>query len=76
MSKLEREALINLAKSMSLAEAEQAVQFLEKKCSYTWRPVGDNEANYGLINLGSDPGHALIERNFARGVAGCYAKAL
>ncbi len=62
MSETEREALINLAKSASLAEAEQAVEVLEKKCGYGWRPVGDNEANYGLINLGSDPGHALIER--------------
>src|SRR5438876_1037330 len=62
MSKIEREALLNLAKADSLGAAEESVQILEKKCGYGWRPVGDNEANYGLINLGSDPGHALIER--------------
>lgn len=54
-----------LLKQLSLADltvATQAVRELERHFLYTWRPVGDNEANCGLINIGSDPGNALIER--------------
>jgi hypothetical protein len=62
MAQQEHELLTQLCQAVSLAEAKRIVQELEKRFLYTWRAVGDNEANYGLINIGSDPGHALIER--------------
>jgi hypothetical protein len=62
MSVREADLLTTLAKSEDLAEALGVVKELERRFGYEWRPVGDNEANYGLINIGSDPGHALIER--------------
>jgi hypothetical protein len=58
----EQELLKQLSQATNLAAATKAVRDLERHFLYTWRPVGDNEANYGLINIGSDPGHALIER--------------
>jgi hypothetical protein len=62
MAQQEHELLTQLSKAESLAEAKSIVHELERRFLYTWRAVGDNEANYGLINIGSDPGHALIER--------------
>ena len=62
MAQQEHELLTRLSKAESLQDAQSIVKELEKRFLYTWRPVGDNEANYGLINIGSDPGHALIER--------------
>lgn len=58
----EQELLLQLSQAADLPAAREAVRALERHYLYTWRPVGDNEANYGLINIGSDPGHALIER--------------
>jgi len=58
----EEELLKQLSQAGDLTAAIHAVRELERHFLYTWRPVGDNEANYGLINIGSDPGHALIER--------------
>jgi len=58
----EQELLKQLSQAADLTAANQAVRELERHFLYTWRPVGDNEANYGLINIGSDPGNALIER--------------
>lgn len=58
----EQELLIQLAQATELSAAAKVVRELERHFLYTWRPVGDNEANYGLINIGTDPGHALIER--------------
>ncbi len=58
----EQELLIQLCSSTTLTAARETVRALERQHSYTWRAVGDNEANYGLINIGSDPGVALIER--------------
>jgi hypothetical protein len=62
MAQQEHELLTQLCQAVSLTEAKRIVQELEKRFLYTWRAVGDNEANYGLINIASDPGHALIER--------------
>jgi len=62
MAQQELELLTRLSNATDLAEAKTAVRDLERQFLYTWRPVGDNEANYGLINIGSDPGTALIER--------------
>lgn len=58
----EQELLKKLSQATNLAAATKAIRELERHFLYTWRPVGDNEANYGLINIGSDPGNALIER--------------
>jgi hypothetical protein len=62
MAQQEHELLTRLSKAETLQEARSIVRELEQRFLYTWRAVGDNEANYGLINIGSDPGHALIER--------------
>jgi hypothetical protein len=58
----EQELLKQLIQAADLNTATNAVRELERHFLYTWRPVSDNEANYGLINIGSDPGNALIER--------------
>lgn len=58
----ERSLLLELARSTDLVTASAAVKDLEVNFGYSWRPVGDNDANYGLINIGSDPGLALVER--------------
>jgi hypothetical protein len=62
MNRIETGLLCDLVQAEDLAAALAVVKDLERRCGYLWRPVGDNEANYGLINIGSDPGHALIER--------------
>ena len=62
MAQQEHELLTRLGKAESLQDAQSIVKELEKRFLYTWRAVGDNDANYGLINIGSDPGHGLIER--------------
>lgn len=62
MAQQEQELLAALAAATRIDDVRGLVIELEKRFQYTWRPVGDNEANYGLINIGSDPGFALIER--------------
>lgn len=62
MAQQEHELLTRLGGAESLQETRSIVQELERRFLYTWRAVGDNDANYGLINIGSDPGHSLIER--------------
>ena len=62
MAQQEHELLTRMTKAESLGEIRSIVRELERRFLYTWRAVGDNEANYGLINIGSDPGHALVER--------------
>jgi len=57
-----RNLLVGLAGTRSLVEAAEIVRKLEAKHGFRWRPVGDREGNYGNINIGSDPGHALVER--------------
>lgn len=54
--------LLRLAAVRELGPARRLVRQLEQSHRYGWRPVGDRENNYGIINLGSDPGYALIER--------------
>ena len=58
----EQDLLTQLSQATDLRSAKRIVRELERHFLYTWRPVGDNEANYGLINIGSDPGTALVER--------------
>ena len=60
-SAAKKKALIALARSKDLVAAKMAVETLEKE-GFKWRAVGDRENNFGLINIGSDPGHALVER--------------
>ncbi len=62
MAQQEQELLVALATSTEIDPVLRIVAELEKRFQYTWRAVGENEANYGLINIGSDPGFALIER--------------
>lgn len=62
MSRVETGLLGDLAQAEDLATALATVKDLERRFGYVWRSVGDNEANYGLINIGSDPGHAFVER--------------
>ena len=62
MAQQEHELLVGLSHARKLETATRIVEKLESSFQYTWRPVGDSEANYGLINIGSDPGRALIER--------------
>lgn len=54
--------LLVLAKARTAEQAREVVEQLERAHGYKWRPVGDRENNYGTINIGSDPGHAFIER--------------
>ena len=56
MAQQEQELLTRLAMAQNLPDAASAVQELERKLLYTWRPVGDNEGNYGLINIDSNQG--------------------
>ena len=62
MAQDELELLIRPSNAVDLADAKSSIRDLESHFLYTWRPVGDNEANYGLINIGSEPGNALIQR--------------
>src|SRR5690606_13191072 len=53
--------LIQLAESTSLDAALAAVEgLIASGCR--WRNVGDDPNNYGRVNMGSDPGLALVER--------------
>lgn len=62
MTKNKEELLSDLARANSPADANVAIESLIADHGFQWRPVGDNQANYGLINIGSDPGLAFIER--------------
>ncbi len=62
MKKAVRDLLAKMARARSLAQANDIVADLERDHGFRWRPVGDREGNYGSINIGSDPGHALVER--------------
>ena len=54
--------LVDLARSRSLPEILRLIVKLEKSHGFGWRAVGDRESNCGTIEIGSDAGHALIER--------------
>jgi hypothetical protein len=55
-------AVRKLAQARRLDDALAIVEALVAQHNFSWRPVGDRENNYGSINIGSDPGHAFIER--------------
>ncbi len=54
-------ALERLFYAGSSAEADAAVAAL-LRAGCRWKPLGGREANFGLVNIGSDPAVALIER--------------
>lgn len=54
--------LKSLVHCTSLGDAEQLVKVLEAQHAFRWRAVGDRENNAGTIEIGSDPGLALVER--------------
>jgi hypothetical protein len=56
------ELLSQLLNTRTLPLAREIVAELEKSHGFSWQPVGDRENNYGQINIGSDPGFALVER--------------
>lgn len=62
MKKATRDLLVKLARTRSLAEAIDYVSLLETSHGFKWRAVGDREGNFGNINIGSDPGYAIVER--------------
>src|SRR5688572_12276358 len=62
LNKTATAALRKLVKTRRLDEALGIVEGLVTQHKFSWRPVGDRENNYGSINIGSDPGHAFIER--------------
>ncbi|MCP3166468.1 hypothetical protein [Myxococcus qinghaiensis] len=62
MNKNARSLVSRLAQTRNLSEAHDFVADLARDHGFQWRPVGDREGNYGLIAMGSDPGHAFVER--------------
>jgi hypothetical protein len=58
----ETEALLALAQARRLQAVVPLIQQLEKSFGFTWSPVGGRETNFGQIEIGSDPGYALVER--------------
>jgi len=46
--------LAELVNTRDLPEAKSIIRELEEKHDFGWRPVGDREANYGNIAMGSD----------------------
>ena len=64
----EDEAVRGLIDAMTLAQAESCVEALVG-IGYAWVPLGGKEGNYGLVNIGSDPGLAFVEPCCANSVA-------
>lgn len=62
MNKAASAAVRKLMQARRLDDALAVVDVLVKQHKFTGRPVGDRENNYGSINIGSDPGHAFVER--------------
>ena len=56
-----RAALTTLVDTAELAAAEAAVETLLAR-GYQWAPLGAKEGNFGLVNIGSDPALAFVER--------------
>jgi hypothetical protein len=50
-----------LISASTAAEAQARVAELEA-VGCTWVPLGGKEGNFGLVNIGSDPGLAFVER--------------
>jgi hypothetical protein len=54
-------ALDDLLAARTLGDARRAVHGLVA-LGYEWAPLGAKEGNFGLVNIGSDPGFAFVER--------------
>jgi hypothetical protein len=50
-----------LLESRTLKDAKRVVNMLVGM-GFGWLPLGEKEGNFGLVNIGSDPGFAFIER--------------
>src|SRR5450755_338469 len=50
-----------LLESRTLKDAKRVVSMLVGM-GFGWLPLGEKEGNFGLVNIGSDPGFAFIER--------------
>jgi hypothetical protein len=50
-----------LLESRPLKDAKRVVNQLVS-LGFVWLPLGEKEGNFGLVNIGSDPGFAFIER--------------
>jgi hypothetical protein len=59
---METELLVHLSNTKNRDDAQRISELLVERHGYSWTPVGGREGNYGLINIGSDPGYAFIER--------------
>jgi hypothetical protein len=57
-----QQLLAHLAQSRRLEEILEAAEKLESEHGFHWLAVSGREGNYGSINIGSDPGHAFVER--------------
>ncbi|MGH7727165.1 MAG: hypothetical protein ACREM2_00015 [Vulcanimicrobiaceae bacterium] len=57
----EHEALRALADAHDLGAMRLALRELVR-LGYRWAALGGKEGNYGLVNIGSDPGIAFVER--------------
>lgn len=60
-SKLDVAALADLLEARTLRHAHRAIAALIRH-GYEWTALGAKEGNFGLVNIGSDPGFAFIER--------------
>jgi len=56
-----RSAVATLVCASDASAAREAVRLLEA-LGCTWVPLGGKEGNFGLVNIGSDPGLAFVER--------------
>jgi hypothetical protein len=54
-------ALALLLESRPLKDAKRVVNQLVGM-GFMWLPLGEKEGNFGLVNIGSDPGFAFVER--------------
>jgi hypothetical protein len=54
--------LLSLLAARSGSDLVSETAELERRRRYRWLPIGGIEGNYGLVNIGSDPGLALVER--------------
>jgi hypothetical protein len=57
----EHTALQLLLEARTLKDAKRVVSILVG-LGFVWMPLGAKEGNFGLVNIGSDPGFAFIER--------------
>jgi len=62
MKRATAKLLVALAQERRLKPSLEIVGRLEAEHGFHWQAVGGRENNYGSINIGSDPGYALIER--------------